>query len=152
MSGSPYISHTSSMMEKLPDHLALLLETLISRNCITSWNIYQNKNKNTCVTIRFNDSDPQISPHKYRRISDRQMNRNISRAQMFQSVQTLDHDNSPCDTDIDRRGNKRRKFDTSPEVNRSNINFPAHEDLKSRHHSVLLKVNVVYQNHLCHLL
>ena len=118
------------MMEKLPDHLALLLETLISRNSITSWNIYQNKNKNTCVTIRFNDSDPQISPHKYRRISDRQMNRNISRAQMFQSGQTLDHDNSLCDTDIDGQANKRRKFDTSPEANRSDIIFSAHEDLK----------------------
>ena len=56
------------MMEKLPDLLALLLETLIPRSCITSWNIYQNKNKITCVTIGFNDSDPQISPHKYRRI------------------------------------------------------------------------------------
>ena len=79
-------SNTSGV-NGLPKHLELLLDTLVSHNEITSWNIYQNRYNNTCATIRFNDSCPTNSSIKYRKISDNQLNRNINRAKWFKMQQ-----------------------------------------------------------------
>lgn len=59
--------------------------TLILHKDITSWNIYQNHTNSTCITIRFSDNGPSLSPVKYRKISDRQVERNVKRAKRYQS-------------------------------------------------------------------
>ena len=105
----------------LPKHLSLLLETLVLNNGITSWNIYQNRINNTCVTIRFNDSSPNMSSLKYRKISDRQMYRNIDRAKKFQSVQTECHVDKICEMDSATPTKKRKKDNISPECSRTDM-------------------------------
>ena len=95
---------------ELPNHLTLLLATLISHSEITSWNIYENQLKNTCITIRLSDNCPSILPSKYRKISERQVLRNAERAKRFK----------PVETDM----SKKRKLDKcSPELPRINNTY-----------------------------
>jgi len=69
----------------LPNHLSILLESLTIYSEITSWNIYENRYSQTCVTIRFSDNCPPVSPSRYRKISDRQALRNAERAKKFKT-------------------------------------------------------------------
>ena len=67
------------ILEGLPKQLLLLLGTITSNNKVNNWCIYENLNNQTCITIRFNDSEA-IEPVYYRRISQKQAKRNIDRA------------------------------------------------------------------------
>ena len=114
----------SSGVNGLPKHLELLLETLVSHNEITSWNIYQNRYNNTCVTIRFNDSCPTNSSIKYRKISDNQLNRNIDRAKRFKMSHVQSHIGSNSENSSNTPPNKRKKYEMSPECNRFDKDSP----------------------------
>jgi len=87
------MASNSEILNELPPQLSLLLKTLLVNSNISSWNIYQNISNNTCVTIRFDDSnDINISPQKYRRVSDRQVSRNFERAQKYKSKLNSEND------------------------------------------------------------
>ena len=73
------MSHNIYTVGGLPKQLSLLLGTIIDNNIVNNWSIYENVNKQTCVTIRFNES-AAIDPVQYRRVSERQAKRNIARA------------------------------------------------------------------------
>ena len=71
--------HTD-ILQGLPKQLLILLGTIVDNNIVNNWSIYENSNKQTCVTIRFNDSSTAIVPAYYRRVSENQARRNIGRA------------------------------------------------------------------------
>ena len=66
----------------LPCTLINMLETLVDKNTLSSWNIYSNKNNIVCVNIRFIQGDigDPIQPAYYRKQSAKQATRNKQRA------------------------------------------------------------------------
>ena len=58
------MSDNHSSANILPKSLSILIETLVAHNEISSWNIYQNQDNATCVTIRFSglSHDKHMSP------------------------------------------------------------------------------------------
>ena len=82
------MSDTLVDIKGLPKQLSILLGTLISQNTINNWCIYQNRNKSTCITIRFTDSSVQdtIQPVKYRKVSDSQAARSKQRARQRKTM------------------------------------------------------------------
>ena len=125
------MSDNHSSANILPKSLSILIETLVAHNEISSWNIYQNQDNATCVTIRFSglSHDKHMSPAKYRKISDKQMSRNRKRMEKFQSkFAPVDHDKVNIDNESNCEINtsKKRKMDyTSPEQLRSDVESPS---------------------------
>jgi hypothetical protein len=105
----------------LPKTLSILMETLASHNNISSWNIYQNNDNATCITIRFSDShaSPFEFPVKYRKISDKQMSRNRKRVETFRLTKLPTNHNDihiKNDENCEMNSSKKRKTDNmSPE-------------------------------------
>ncbi len=55
----------------LPKQLMMLLGTILDNNIVNNWCIYENANKQTCVTIRFNDiCSAAIEPAYYRCVGE----------------------------------------------------------------------------------
>ena len=71
--------HTD-ILQGLPKQLLILFGTIVDNNIVNNWSIYENSNKQTCVTIRFNDNNTAIQPAYYRRVSENQARRNLDRA------------------------------------------------------------------------
>ncbi len=113
------MSDTLIDINGLPKQLSILLGTLISQNTINNWCIYQNRNKSTCITIRFTDSGVQdtIQPVKYRKVSDTQAARSKQRANIFQLRRsTTSSPTTRPDTDTPNMDSKKRKLaNTSPQ-------------------------------------
>ena len=112
------MSHNIYTVKGLPKQLSILLGTIIENNTVNTWNIYENVNKQTCVTIRFNESTA-IDPVHYRRVSERQAKRNVERAAKHNSINKPSHiserETSDIKGDIDIV-RKKRKIGDSPEI------------------------------------
>jgi hypothetical protein len=98
----------------LPKPLMMMLGTLLCQYDIKNWSIYSNNNQNTCVVIRFSDTDGCTQPAQYKRISDNQLARSKARSDSYKQnrMQNMNSiDNSKC---------KKRKCDkmqdSSPEI------------------------------------
>ena len=95
----------------LPEPLMKMMATLISSYEIHNWSIYSNNRKNTCLVIRFSDTDGCTQSAHYRRISNNQLARNNARSHIHKQ-------NKMSDT----THHKRRKIDNlnsdSPELSR----------------------------------
>ena len=74
------MSQHTDIFQGLPKQLLILLGTIVDNNIVNNWSIYDNSNKQTCVTIRFKDSNTAIQPAYYRRVSENQARRNKDRA------------------------------------------------------------------------
>ena len=106
------------MLEGLPKQLLFLLGTITSNNKVNNWCIYENRNNQTCVTIRFSDCEA-IEPVYYRRISENQARRNIDRAAR--------HNINKQNTKLEQSNHegvttKKRKILSSPENTRGSDN------------------------------
>ena len=85
---------------------------------MNNWCIYENRNNQTCVTIRFSDCEA-IEPVYYRRISENQARRNIDRAAR--------HNINKQNTKLEQSNHegvttKKRKILSSPENTRGSDN------------------------------
>ena len=67
----------------LPKPLMMMLGTLLCQYDIKNWSIYSNNNQNTCVVIRFSDTDGCTQPAQYKRISDNQLARSKARSDSY---------------------------------------------------------------------
>ena len=119
------MSDTLIDINGLPKQLSILLGTLISQNTINNWCIYQNRNKSTCITIRFTDSGvlDTIQPVKYRKVSDNQAARSKQRARQYQNNNTVNN------TNIHTHGTPLFNPSTSKEMVTSNVQSPPHMSL-----------------------
>jgi hypothetical protein len=99
------MSQNTHTLEGLPKQLMMLLGTIVDNNVVNNWNIYQNINNQTCVTIRFNDS-AAIEPVYYRRVSEKQARRNLDRAANYSNnihnATTSAHKDSPTAYEVDK--------------------------------------------------
>ena len=95
----------------LPEPLMKMMATLISSYEIHNWSIYSNNSKNTCLVIRFSDTDGCTQSAHYRRISNNQLARNNARSHIHKQNKMSDTNHY-----------KRRKIDNlnsdSPELSR----------------------------------
>jgi len=130
----------------LPKPLMSMLGTLLSQYNIKNWNIYCNNHQNTCVVIRFNDTDGCTQPVQYRRVSEKQHARSIARSDLFKQNRDQDQPlqktttslkedtQSHCikedsqsdgvkDNDDFLLSRKRKKISNSPESNRTNTDI-----------------------------
>jgi len=98
----------------LPEPLMKMMGTLVSNYEIHNWSIYSNNSKNTCLVIRFSDTDGCTQPAHYRRISNNQLARNKARSCL--------HKQNNDKVALDTTNHKRRKIDNlkgdSPELSR----------------------------------
>ena len=98
----------------LPEPLMKMMATLLSNYEIHNWSIYSNKSKNTCLVIRFSDTDGCTQPAHYRWISNNQLARNNARSYL--------HKQNNNKEAVDTTNHKRRKIDhlkcDSPELPR----------------------------------
>ena len=129
------MADNNSSANILPKSLSILIETLVAHNEISPWNIYQNQDNATCVTIRFSglSHDRLMSPTKYRKISDKQMSRNRKRIEKFQSkFVSVDHNkvNTENESKCEINTSKKRKIDYSfPGQLRSDVVFSSPEEI-----------------------
>ncbi len=116
----------------IPKTLRILLLSLFEHSGLKSWNIYQNKISDTCITIRFFNDSMSIHtgdiPAQYRRVSPKQATRNKHRADTFRQSKQM----SSCHTQTNTPGSednimdnncmpviKKRKLTvSSPEIHR----------------------------------
>ena len=112
------MSNNTHMPDGLPKQLLTLLGSITLNNKVNNWCIYENRNNQTCVTIRFSDCEA-IEPVYYRRISENQARRNIDRAAR--------HNINKQNTKLEQSNHegvttKKRKILSSPENTRGSDN------------------------------
>ena len=106
----------------LPKSLVMLLRTIVCKNPVKKWKIYNDYSSNICVNICFSDIECNALPEpvSYKRVGINQARRNIARATKYreykQSMYTTPLPNTQ------QGSNKKRKIsdipDNSPEINR----------------------------------
>jgi hypothetical protein len=111
----------------LPKTLYVMLEQLLNHNSLNGWSIYQNKYKNLCLCIRF-DNDSAIQSGSvsdlacsYRKQSSKQQQRNLQRVQAYNSKKRkIDSEsNSPENIRMDLFKSPNTCIDTPVSLRRS---------------------------------
>jgi hypothetical protein len=86
----------SKMDNKMPKHLQIIVDTLLSDNILTSWSVQANP-QITTVIIRFKPEDTEVSVQdqdimKYKRVSPSQLERDTKRAEKWRMATSKDTD------------------------------------------------------------
>jgi len=85
-------------VKDMPIMLQQLMSTLMTKNQLVTWGIYEMNNGIVNLSIKFKHGGQTLSTQQYKRVSDKQSQRNTNRAKEYRAKQRDNH-NIGCNTE-----------------------------------------------------